>query len=115
MEYIGTIVLCVIAFWLGKHYAQIRFLQNISRDPDRTLKLLQQIKAINDSEIDGLPDNAIEVKTEQIGNVVYAYQKIDGQFLGQADSIHAAMTDAANRNPGKNFWHPEMKEDAQTT
>lgn len=105
----------IVAFWAGKHYAQMRFLYNISQNPDRTMEMLRKIKEINDSEDDGLPYDAIEVITEQIGNVVYAYQKLDGQFLGQADSIHSAMQDAADRNPGKQFWHPEMIKDSQTT
>lgn len=104
-----------IAFWAGIHYAQVRFLFNISRDPEKMMAMLAQIKAINDSEELGMGEDAIEVKTEQVDNVVYAYNKLDGTFLAQASSIHEVMIEAARRNPGKNFWHPEMTADRQTT
>ena len=112
---ISTLVLCGICFWLGIHYAQVKFMFRISKEPEKFIDMLNQIKAINESEDLGMPDNAIEVETEQVGKVYYAYDKSNGKFLGQADSIHDVMIEAARRNPGKNFWHPEMKEDRQTT
>ncbi len=114
-ELLTLVILCGIAFWAGVFYAQMKFLVNISKNPERMMDMLSQIKQINDNENKGLPEDAIEVETEQVGNVYYAYNKKTGSFLGQADSIHAVMVEAAKRNPGKNFWHPEMKEKRQTT
>lgn len=112
---IGTLVLCGICFWLGIHYAQVRFLFNISKNPDKMIEMLNQIKAINDSEDLGLPEDAVEVEAETQNGVVYAYEKATGRFLGQASDLHSALKEAAKRNPGKQFWHPELKEDSQTT
>jgi len=110
-----TIVGLVIAFWLGKHYAQIKFLHKISEDPDSMIKLLQQVKQINEEETDTVVAGAIEVKTEQVNNAVYAYNKTTGEFLAQANDLHQVMMEAAKRFPGKKFWHPELKQDTQST
>jgi HEAT repeat protein len=62
-----------------------------------------------------LPEDAVEVRIELDNNVVYAYEKVSGQFLAQAQSLHLAMIEATKRYPSKKFWHPELKEDSQTT
>lgn len=112
---IGTLVLCGICFWLGIHYAQVRFLFNISKNPDKMIEMLNQIKAINDSEDLGLPEDAVEVEAETQNGIVYAYEKNTGKFLGQASDLHSVLVEAAKRNPGKQFWHPDLKEEHQTT
>jgi hypothetical protein len=103
-----------IAFWLGKHYAQLKFLHKISTDPDSMIKLLQQVKKINEDD-DVVIAGAIEVKTELVNNSVYAYNKTTGEFLAQASDLHQVMTEAAKRFPGKKFWHPELTQDTQST
>lgn len=114
-ELITLIVLCGIAFYAGILYAQMKFMLNISKNPDRIMDMLSQIKKINENEDKGLPEDAIEVETEKVGNVYYGYDKENGMFLCQANSIHEVMVEAAKRNPGKSFWHPELKEKSQTT
>jgi hypothetical protein len=76
--------------------------------------MLEKIREINESEELGLPDDAIEVKTENVNNLVYAYNKVTGEFLAQAQNLHQVMVEAAKRYPGKKFWHPELKQDHQT-
>jgi hypothetical protein len=106
----------VVAFWLGKHYAQLKFLHNISHDPDKMIELLEQIKKINEEGEDDAPiPGAIEVETISQGSVVYAYNKSNGEFLAQATDLHQVMTEAAKRFPGKKFWHPELTKDTQST
>ena len=106
----------IIAFWLGKHYAQIKFLHKISEDPDKMIDLLQQIKKINeDDEVTPIVSDAIEVMVEQENGSVYAYNKASGEFLAQAANLHQAMILAAQRHPTKKFWHPELKQDTQST
>jgi len=61
-----------------------------------------------------MPDDAIEVKTEQVNDLIFAYNKTTGEFLAQAGNLHQVMTLAAARFPGKKFWHPELKQDSQT-
>jgi hypothetical protein len=76
--------------------------------------MLEKIKAINESEELGLPDDAIEVQTEHVNDLVYAYNKVTGEFLAQAQNLHQVMVEAAKRYPGKKFWHPELTKDSQT-
>jgi len=115
MEYFIYIVIAVIAYWIGWHARGIIFLANISERPDHMIKMLEKIKEINDSEDLGLPDDAIEVQTEHVNDLVYAYNKVTGEFLAQAQNLHQVMTLTAQRFPGKKFWHPELTKDTQTT
>jgi hypothetical protein len=103
-----------VAFWAGIHYAQVRFLFNISKNPEKFIGMLEQIKAINQNEEIGVPEDAIEVQAEQVNDMVYAYDKASGQFLAQAQSLHQAMVEASKRFPSKKFWHPDIKKDSQT-
>jgi hypothetical protein len=115
MEYFIYIVIAVIAYWIGWHARGIIFLANISERPDHMIKMLEKIKEINDSEEVGLPEDAIEVEAEHVNGMVYAYNKASGEFLAQAQNLHQVMTLAAQRFPGKKFWHPELTKDTQTT
>jgi hypothetical protein len=114
MEYIVYLIVAVVAAWLGWHARGIIFLANISQRPDHMIEMLRQIKEINDSEELGLPDDAIEVQTEQVNDLVYAYNKVTGEFLAQAQNLHQVMVLAAARYPVKKFWHPELTKDSQT-
>jgi hypothetical protein len=114
MEYFIYLVVAVVAYWIGWHARGIIFLANISERPDHMIKMLEKIKEINESEELGLPDDAIEVQTEQVNDLVFAYNKVTGEFLAQAQNLHQVMTLAAARYPGKKFWHPELKQDHQT-
>jgi hypothetical protein len=114
MEFLAYIAIAVIAYYIGWHARGIIFLSNISENPDRMIKMLEQIKKINEEGSEGLPPDAIEVQTEVVNGTVFAYNKITGEFLAQATDLHNAMQDAAKRYPGKKFWHPEIKEDSQT-
>ena len=110
------VVLAVVgigAFWTGWHARGIAFIAHLSKDPDRTIELCNQIKAINAEELVTF-DDAIEVNTEQVNDAVYAYNKATGEFLAQAQNLHQVMVLAAARYPGKKFWHPELTKDSQT-
>jgi hypothetical protein len=115
MDILYYIIALAVAFLAGVHYAQIRFLTNIAKNPEKFIDMLEQIKAINANEDLGLPEDAIEVRIEKDKDMIYAYEKVSGQFLAQAQSIHLAMVEATNRFPGKKFWHPELTKDTQTT
>jgi hypothetical protein len=114
MEYFIYLIIAVVAYYIGWHARGIIFLSNISERPDHMIKMLEKIKEINESEELGLPDDAIEVQTEQVNDLVFAYNKVTGEFLAQAQNLHQVMTLAAARYPGKKFWHPELKQDHQT-
>ena len=108
------LIIAVAAFHLGKHWAMMRFAQSLSENPDRMIKLLQHIKDINQHiDEEDMPEDAIPMEIEQVGEVYYAYNKITGEFLAQANTLYQVTLLAAARFPGKKFWHPSLKESNQ--
>lgn len=114
MEYIYYIMVAVVAYWIGGHVRAYQIMQNLIKNPDGMIKLINNLKEINESEEQVLPENAIEVETQHVNNSVYAYDKMTGEFLAQAANLHQVMLEAAKRFPGKKFWHPELEQDSQT-
>lgn len=112
--------IALIAGWIGWHARGIIIIHNISQNPERIIKLLEEIKKINEEEDSGLAVSdrsklgAIEVTTEQVGSVYYAYSKDDNQFLGQGTSVEAALKMANERWPNKKFWHNQSEQSNQT-
>ena len=100
-----------IGSWVKEQIMLVRMVRN-AKDIIKYLEHAQRVMA--EVEADGVPEDAIEVKIEQADNMIYAYEKISGEFLAQAQSLHQAMTLAAKRYPGKKFWHPELTEDSRT-
>lgn len=115
MDIIAYLVIAVVAFWIGYHIRGVIVLANLAANPEKMIKMLEQIKKINQAEHEGLPTDAVEVEAEVVNNVVYAYDKSTGQFLAQSTDLVDALTIAAKRFPGKSFWHPDVKEIRQTT
>lgn len=104
----------VVFYIIGKNVATMRIMNNLVRDPDGMIAMIGKLKEIISSEVEGMPEDAHEVKTEQQGSQIYAYDKLTGEFLAQAEDLHEVMIQAAKRYPGKRFWHPELKQDHQT-
>jgi hypothetical protein len=100
-----------IGSWVKEQIMLVRMVRN-AKDIIKYLEHAQRV--MEEVEADGVPEDAIEVKIEQADNMIYAYEKISGEFLAQAQSLHQAMTLAAKRYPGKKFWHPELTEDSRT-
>lgn len=113
LELLPYLSIAYIAYKIGVHMASYKIMRNLVNDPDGMISMITQLKNINDDEVD--LDGAIEVQTEQVNNLVYAYNKVTGQFLAQAQNLHLVMLETAKRYPGKKFWHPELKGDNQTT
>ncbi len=114
LDLLPYISIAYIAYKIGVHIASYRIMRNLVNDPDGMISLITQLKNIKDDE-DVELDDAIEVQTEQVNDLVYAYNKVTGEFLAQAQNLHQVMLLAAKRYPGKKFWHPELTKDAQTT
>ncbi len=100
-----------IGSWVKEQIMLVRMVRN-AKDIIKYLEHAQKVMA--EVEADGVPEDAIEVKIEQVNDLVYAYNKMTGEFLAQAQSLHQVMTLAAKRYPGKKFWHPELTEDSRT-
>jgi len=114
LEFLPYIAVAYIFYNIGSHVRTFQIMQNLAKRPDDFIEMVNKIKEINDSIEIGMPDDAIEVKTEQVNDLVFAYNKVTGEFLAQAGNLHQAMLLAAARYPGKKFWHPELKQDSQT-
>jgi hypothetical protein len=113
--FILAVVVGFIAFWVGWHARGFSFLTAISQNPDHVIGLLQKIKEINSEvEVNDMPADAIPLTIEKVGDQVYAYNKITGEFLAQAQTVYQVALAAAARHPGKKFWHPDLKQDSQS-
>ena len=114
LEFLPYVAIAVIFYNIGSHIRAFQIMQNLAKRPDDFIEMIKKIKDINESVEVGMPDDAIEVKTEQVNDLIFAYDKTTGEFLAQAGNLHQVMTLAAARFPGKKFWHPEFKQDSQT-
>jgi len=110
--------IAIVAFWVGKHIAMIQYIQNLSTDPDKFIRMLEEIKRINAECERGLAEldmeDAIMLNTEERAGLVYLFQSIDDKFIAQGKSIEDALKSASERFPGKKFWIPTVKQDTQT-
>ena len=63
----------IVAFWAGVHYAQVRFMFRIGKEPEKFIKMLEQIRELNaDEEVKislGAPDDAIMLNNRILGSV----------------------------------------------
>jgi hypothetical protein len=104
MDMIEIVLIVVVAFWLGNRWAT-NFHQKIFREilkelgvTERQLKdlmLRQQQQLANLTPQEPTADlDVVEVRLEQMGDVIYAYRKSDNQFLAQgldADALIATL------------------------
>ena len=100
-----------IGSWVKEQIMLVRMVRN-AKDIIKYLEHAQKVMA--EVEADSIPEDAIEVEIERVNGFVYAYNKMTGEFLAQAQSLHQVMVEAAKRFPSKKFWHPELTEDSQT-
>ena len=100
-----------IGSWVKEQIMLVRMVRN-AKDIIKYLEHAQKVMA--EVEADGVPEDAIEVEIERVNGFVYAYNKMTGEFLAQAQSLHQVMMEAARRFPGKKFWHPDLTKDSQT-
>lgn len=117
MEYLIYAIIASAAFWLGWHLRGIIITINIAHDPDKAIKMLEQIKKINAAETveelnaigTGLVDN--EMTIERVGNVLHAYSKENGQFLAQGTNLADVLDAVHKRFPNKTFVGTISKDD----
>ena len=104
MAMIETVLIVVVAFWLGNRWAT-NFHQKIFREilkelgvterqlKDLLLRQQQQLTSLTPQE-HAADHDVVEVRLEQVGDVIYAYRKSDDQFLAQgldADALIATL------------------------
>lgn len=108
-EIISVIVVSILGFWLGWYLRGIIFMAAISENPEKLIKILEELKKINKNEAVGVKPTAVEVEPERVGLTWYAYAKENGQFLGQGTTLEDALKSASLRFPDKTFWCETLK------
>jgi hypothetical protein len=100
--------------WIGWHLRGIILLRNILRDPDRMIKLINEVK-----EIDQRPDgddaktNARRIRVEKHGDELYLFAEDNDEFLAQGSTLEVALERIEKRFPGDSFRGIIKKEDAE--
>lgn len=113
-------VAAIVGFFVGYHMRAIMLIKGMSEDPDHFIRLLEQVKKINDehdeemAKLRGTQPTAsgTELAIERVGNMFYAYTKDTNQFIAQGNSIDALMDQAKQRHPDRKFFGTIAKEDS---
>jgi len=116
METLDVIVLVSFALAIGWYAGWVArgivIITNLARDPERMIKMLEEIRALNIEEQEGTaqpttaarPKDAVAVWAEELKGLTYIYTVEKNEFVGQGPSLHDALVMAAERYPNKTFW-----------
>jgi len=115
---IVIVVAAVVGYFVGYHMRAIMLIKGMSDDPDHFIRLLEQVKNINnehDAEMSKLfsgPSDGTELTIERDGNMFYAYIKGTNQFVAQGPSIDIVIDHANSIHPDRKFFGTITKEDS---
>ncbi len=106
MDFLSTMVIVAISMWVGWHLRGITLLARFGNDPDHFIKLLEQIRDINQKEKSESEQqtSGTELKIERQGNMLFAYMKENNQFVAQGPDLSAVLEQAQKRFPGRKFF-----------
>lgn len=114
-EFLSYVGCGIVAAWFGWHARGIILLYKLSRNPEATIQLLEELKALNASEAkEQTTTDAIELTVESVKGLVYLFDKNTDRFIGQGATLAEAMQMAKERFPNKTFWCNTQKQDSQT-
>jgi len=101
--------------WIGWHLRGIILLKNILNDPDRMIKLIQEVKRINDQEekTEKTPEGHRRIRVEKHGEELYLFAEDNDEFLAQGSTLEEALDRIEKRFPGDSFRGIIKKEDAE--
>lgn len=112
MDFFIITGLLVIGFLIGWHLRAITILKSIVDKPDEIIKLLNQLKELQEQE-ERIGESAtfdlIELEFETHSNMLYAYDKMSGQFIAQGSNEEELIESAKKRFPDKKFWRNTAK------
>jgi len=116
-----TLILIAAAFYLGWIARGAILLAGMSDNPEKFIKLLEDIKKINTAESAGFEGGeavaiaqGIKVRAEEVSGIFYIYDLKDNQFIAQGTSVEDAFNLAQKRFPGKSFWLEKQNISSQT-
>lgn len=114
MEYIVYTIVGAVAFWLGWHVRGIVVTINIAQNPDKAIKMLEEIKKINAAEtVEELREiakgakeesNEVRLNIERDGDMLYAYDSDTGHFISQGTDLTTVLDLAHKRFPSRFFF-----------
>ncbi len=107
MDFFIITGLLLIGFLIGWHLRALTILRNMTEKPDEMINLLKQLKDLSDQEErigESITDDLIELELETHSNMLYAYNKMTGQFIAQGTSEEELFESAKKRFPDKKFW-----------
>lgn len=109
MEFILILVLLVLAFYLGWKCHEWFMFEALQDSPEIFEKAIAAAKRYGGQEDDIKAEELVEMEIEVVNGVVYAYNKVNGQFLAQASTVTLAAIAASKRFPGVAFTHPDIE------
>jgi hypothetical protein len=104
---IVNIIVAVGSFWVGWHIRGIVILANLASQPEKMIGILEQIQAINQNggtESDAEQLTGDELRIERVGNTLYAYSKVDDEFISQGPDLVTLLDAAHKRFPSRSFF-----------
>ena len=116
MEYIIYTIVAAAAFWFGWHVRGIVITINIAQNPDKAIKMLEQIKKINAAETveelnslakvesNKVESNEVKLNIERVGDQLFAYDSDTGHFIAQGPDLTAVLESAHKRFPSQFFF-----------
>ena len=105
----------VFGYWIGYHLRNIRLIKALSDNPEHFIQVLKKVQDINRTEAQASQDSeAITVDFEVHNSYYYAFNRLNGEFLGQGPGQAEALRMAQERFPGKKFWYDKLEQNNQT-
>ena len=111
-ELLPYVAVAFISYRVGGFVKGIEMIQNLAKNPQRTVEMLEELKRIHEAEsmeeLNKLEEakeaDGKEMLIERVGDQLYAYAKDTGQFLGQGPNFDAVADVVSKRFPGQNFF-----------
>ena len=96
-----NILYFAIVFWIGWRVRTAVIMYHLSEDPDRMIKILNQIKEINAQPKTEELKSTGDVKIEHHNGHVYLFETATDRFLAQGATITEAIEIMDKRFPGR--------------
>ena len=111
---ISVLIIFAVAVFIGWHLRGLTILSRLSNDPDHFIKILEEIRKINEKEDKESTQSTIgtELTIERHGEVLYAFTKDTKDFIAQGPTLPDLIEAAQKRFPGRKFFGYISKEDS---
>ena len=113
-DLISVVIFIVVAFYIGWFCRGVSIMSRLADEPERMIALLEEIRKINEAEGKDTPSDVIEMDLQKQNGLVYLFNKANGQFLAQGETIESAVKLAAERFPGKRFGYTDSEQPARS-